>query len=226
MNLLIRFAAVLCVSAVSCARADLTILQEISGPDVSKPALVTTTKWSGESLRMDAGPSVSILLDSKNGGMVTLMREQKIAVPISQAVQKMAGQIAGKNAAPSAESINLQPTGRKEVLAGFSCEEYAGTISGQNAVIWITKEIPEYKALSERLLELAPQFKQMQGLVGRTAGLEGMPLLTEIMGPDGKKTTIRVQAISREAIAKSDFQIPEGYRKVEMPRMPGVPAGQ
>ena len=93
---------------------------------------------------MDAGPSVSILLDSKNGGMVTLMREQKIAVPISQAVQKMAGQIAGKNATPSAESINLQPTGRKEVLAGFSCEEYAGTISGQNAVIWITKEIPEY----------------------------------------------------------------------------------
>ena len=175
---------------------------------------------------MDAGPSVSILLDSKNGGMVTLMREQKIAVPISQAVQKMAGQIAGKNATPSAESINLQPTGRKEVLAGFSCEEYAGTISGQNAVIWITKEIPEYKALSERLLELAPQFKQMQGLVGRTAGLEGMPLLTEITGPDGKKTTIRVQAISREAIAKSDFQIPEGYRKVEMPRMPGVPAGQ
>ena len=53
-----------------------------------------------------------------------------------------------------------------------------------------------------------------------------MPLLTEITGPDGKKTTIRVQAISREAIAKSDFQIPEGYRKVEMPRMPGVPAGQ
>ena len=35
--------------------------------------------------------------------------------------------------------------------------------------------------------------------------LQGMPVLTEITAPDGKKTTVRVQAISREPIADSEF---------------------
>jgi hypothetical protein len=50
-------------------------------------------------------------------------------------------------------------------------------------------------------------------------------VLTEITAPDGKKTTIRVQALSRKDIADAEFKIPDGYRKVEIPQIP-LPAGR
>jgi len=38
--------------------------------------------------------------------------------------------------------------------------------------------------------------------------------------------SIRVQAISREPIADANFKIPDGYRKMEIPQIPGMPAGR
>ena len=226
MNPITRIVVPLLVLAAGCARADLTILQEISSPDSPKSAMVTTTKWKGDKIRVDAGDKVSMILDGKKGDMVSLMHEQKLAVPVSAAVQKLAAQLAGKTGTSTADSLQLQATGRKETMIGMPCEEVAGTISSQKITIWITKEVPEYKELSEQLLALAPQLRQYQGPVAGSPEMQGLPVLTEITAPDGKKTTIRVQAISREPIADTDFKIPDGYRKMEMPQIPGMPAGR
>lgn len=226
MNPIIRAVALLSVMAAGCARADLTILQEISFQDNPKPAMVTTTKWKGDKIRVDAGGKVSMIFDNNKGEIVSLMHEQKLAIPVSAAVQKMAAQLAGKAGTNSADSLQLQATGRRETMIGLPCEEVAGTISGQKATIWITKEVPEYKELSEQFLALAPQLREFQGPLTGNPALQGMPVLTQISAPDGKITTIRVQAISREPIPDSDFQIPGGYRKMEMPQIPGMPAGR
>jgi len=218
-----RFVPALLLLAAGFARADLTILQEISSPDGPKSAIVTTTKWKGDKLRLDVGGTASMILDSKNGEMVALMHEQKLAVPVSSAVQKMAAQLAGKTGSP--DSLSLQATGRKETMIGMPCEEFAGTVSGQKAVVWTTKDVPEYKELSEQLTAFAPQLAQYQGPVSGTTALQGFPVLTEITAPDGKKTTIRVQALSRKDIADAEFKIPDGYRKVEIPQIP-LPAGR
>ena len=53
-----------------------------------------------------------------------------------------------------------------------------------------------------------------------------LTILQEISSPDGKATTVRVLAISREPIADSDFKVPDGYREIEMPQIPGMPAGR
>lgn len=213
--------ALLVLSAV-CTRADLTILQEISSPDGPKSAVVTTTKCKGDKLRVDVAGTASMIIDGKKGEMISLMHQQKVAIPMSQAVQKMASQLAGK--AKASDPLQLQPTGRKETIIGLPCEEYTGTISGQKATVWTTEDVPEYKDLSEQFLSLSPQLKQSQGPLAGNAALQGFPVLTELTAADGKKTTIRVQAISREAIADATFKIPDGYRKIEMPQIPGNPA--
>ena len=226
MNTILRIAAILSMLAAGCARADLTILQEISSQDSPKSAMVTTTKWKGDKLRVDAGDKVSMILDNKKGEIVSLMHEQKLAIPMSSAVQKMVAQLAGKAGKTPADSVQLQATGRKDTIIGLPCEEVEGTISGQKTTIWITKEVPEYKQLTEQLLALAPQLREIQGPVAGNPDLQGMPVLTEILATDGKKTTVRVQAISREPIADSEFKIPDGYRKMEIPQIPGLPAGR
>ena len=186
--------------------------------------MVTTTKWKGDKIRIDAGGKVSMILDNKTGEMISLVHEQKLAIPMSSAVQKMAAQFAGQSGTGSADSLQLQPTGRKETVIGLPCEEFTGTISGQKATLRITKDVPEYKELSKQLQTLALQLKQFQSPLADNPALQGLPVLTEITGSDGKATTARVQAISREAIA--DFKIPDGYRKIEMPQIPGMPAGR
>ena len=227
MNPITRIVLPFLFLAAGCVRADLTILQEITSPDSPKSAMVTTTKSKGDKIRVDAGDKVSMILDGKKGEIVSLMHEQKLAIPMSAAVQKMVAQLAGKTEKNPADSLQLQATGRKETMIGLPCEEFEGTISGQKTTIWITKEVPEYKQLTEQFLDLAPQLREYQGPVAGNPALQGLPVLTEITGPDGKKTTVRVQAISREPIPDADFKIPDGYRKMEMPlKIPGMPAGR
>ncbi len=214
------------LAALGLVRADLTILQEISSSQSPKGGMVSTTKWKGEKIRMDTGGQVSMIMDGKTGEAVTLMHQQKVAVPVSAAVRKMAGQLAEKSGGESSAKSDLKATGRKETLAGFACEEYAGTVSNQQASIWITKEVPEYSTLVESLMTIAPQLKQFQGQFADNPSLQGLPMLTEIIGPGGEKTTLRVMAVSRETIPEEDFKIPNDYRKVEMPQIPGLPSGQ
>jgi hypothetical protein len=226
MNLPIlpRALCALLVLSAACVRADLTILQEISSADNPKSAMMTTTKCKGDKLRIDVAGTASMIIDGKKGGMISLMHQQKVAIPMSQAVQKMASQLAGK--ATASDPLQLQATGRKETMIGLPCEEYTGTISGQKATVWTTKDVPEYKELSEQFLSLSPQLRECQGPLAGNAALQGFPVLTELTAADGKKTTIRVQAISREAIADAVFKIPDGYRKIEMPQIPGIPAAR
>ena len=226
MNPILRSVASLLILAAGCVRADLTILQEISSQDNPKSAMVTTTKWKGDKIRLDAGGKVSMIVDGKDGGMVSLIHEQKVAVPLSAAVQKMAAQMAGSAGTDPAAAIQFQATGRTETMIGLACEEFAGTISGQKISTWITKDVPEYKGLAEQLTSLAPQLKQYQSPLSGNAALQGLPVLTVITAPDGKKTTIRVQAVSRDGISDCEFKIPDGYRKMEIPQIPGMPAGR
>ena len=168
--------ALLLLSA-ACVRADLTILQEISSPDNPKSTMVTTTKCKGDKLRIDVAATASMIIDGKKGEMISLMHQQKVAIPMSQAVQKMASQLADK--ATASDPLQLQATGRKETLIGLPCEEYTGTISGQKATVWTTMDVPEYKEFSDQFLSLSPQLRQYQGPLARNAALQGFPVLTE-----------------------------------------------
>ena len=226
MTPILRPIFVLFVVAISSARGDLTILQEISSPESAKSAMVTTTKFKPGKLRMDIPGSASLIMDGNKGEMVSLIHAQKVAIPMSSAMQKMAAQLAGKAGSDTSGSVELQPTSRKETMIGLACEEYTGTISGQKATVWITKDVPEYKEISGQFLSFAPQLSQYQGSIASNPAMQGFPLLTELTAPDGKKTTIRVQAISREAISDADFKVPVGYRAMEIPKIPGMPAGR
>lgn len=188
--------------------------------------MVTTTKYKPGKLRMDIPGSACLIMDGNKGEMVSLIHAQKVAIPMSSSIQKMAAQLAGKTGAHSSGPVELQPTGRKETMVGMACEEYTGTISGQKATVWITKDVPEYTEIAGQFLSFAPQLSQYEGSIASNPALQGFPLLTELTAPDGKKTTIRVQAISREVIPDADFKVPDGYRTMEVPQIPGMPAGR
>jgi hypothetical protein len=201
-------------------RADLAIIQEISSPANPKANMVTTTKSKGDRIRMDVGTDASMIIDTKSGEMLTLAHAQKIAIPVSAAMQKMAAKMAGMKSDADPVPPEFKATGRKQVLLGFPCEEYAATVQGQKLVMWVTKDVPEYKGLANQLHAFAAQMRQFQNPMANNPNLPGMPLLTEATDADGKVTTVRVQAISREPLKEADFQVPVDYSKIEMPAMP------
>ena len=203
-------------------RADLAIILEISSPDNPKGNMVTTTKSKGDKIRMDVGTDASMIIDTKSGEMLTLAHAQKIAIPVSAAMQKMAAKMAGMKAGAGSDPVppEFKATGRKQDLLGFSCDEYTATVQGQKLVMWVTKDVPEYKGLADQLHAFAAQMRQFQNPMANNPDLPGMPLLTEVTDAEGKVTTVRVQAISRETLKDADFQAPAGYNKIEMPAMP------
>ncbi len=206
-------------AGVCSLRADLTILQEISMPDAQMPSMSTTTKIKDQMIRIDTGGKASMILDGNTGDMTSLMPEQKVAIPMNAAFQKMAAKMAKANQQPGDSAPDFKPTGRKQTLLGFECEEFTATMSKQSMTIWVTQAIPESEQMAKQFEKFGAQFKQFQS-PAQAGKIKGLPLLTEITDDAGKKTTIRVQAISRDAIAAKDFEIPRDYKKMELPQMP------
>ena len=127
-------------SLLLTARADLTIVQKIEG---SGAVNQMTIKLKGDKVRIEGGPQVTTIMNSKSGEMLTLMNEEKKLMRISGDKAKAFADMANKYAgAAAAEKPKLTSTGKKEKINGYDTEEFVCDAPSFKAHYWIALNYP------------------------------------------------------------------------------------
>lgn len=215
----------LCLACGSAARADLTMTQEIQMETPQPVNTVMTVKIKGQKMRMEPNTQATIITDLKTGDTTTIMPAQKMVMTIpGAAVKELQKQVLAK-AAPAASpatAASPQPTGNKQTINGYACEEYLLTSpDGSKVTTWVTQDIViDEKTLAE-LKALSPDNDPFKGVL-KSEDMKGFPVQTIIeQQPGAGKTTVTLKAISQNPIPDSDFEVPAGYREMKMPQLPG-----
>jgi hypothetical protein len=207
--------AAACIACIATASADVSITQQLEQPG-SGPVTMTL-KIKGDMIRNDVNSHLSAIIDSKTGDTVTLMHDQKIAVKMPGALVKAAQKQAmgDVDSAPEPE-----PTGRREVINGFNCEEFVSTHAGKRVETWITRDIPDAAEIARQFAALGPETNPA-GSFTTPAGLDGLPIRTAIELAPGQSLTMTVTGLTRDPVPVSEFEIPAGYSEMAMPKIPG-----
>lgn len=122
----------------------------------------------------------------------------------------------------AAQALDFKPTGRKEKIAGYDTEEYAGISEGKRIEMWVTKELGQFLMANQG----KPGRKASQSAQWEKFMLENsfFPLRTIQREKKDGPEQLRLEATSVEKIAVSDslFQPPEGFQKIELPDMGNI----
>jgi len=211
------------------AFADLTITQQVQ----QEPAaggqgvdMTMTMKVKGTKLRVDVNPQMSTVTDTASGETMTIMNDQKAYMEIpAELMKKMKEQAMNMSNADNQENAvapEPKPTGNKKAINGFNCEEYViESADGAKTTLWITKDIPNADQLLKELDSLSADMNPLKK-AAKPADLPGFPVQTIIENTNlGGKTTVTVAGLSQDPVADTEFQAPAGYKKMDMPAMPG-----
>lgn len=218
MKTLLLSALTLAIAAA--AHADLTITQQLKqeGAPTGKGMDTTLTmKVKGEKMRMDGIPQMSNIVDLKSGDVTSLLHQQKAVMTIPGATVK---KMTDERAAQTPKMDAPKPTGKKETISGFSCEEYEGSLNGAKIQLWLTKDVPAVEKLMKELSQLSASADPFQGML-KDQNISGFPMRTVMEMPGAGKLTMTVVALSEDPIPEGDFAVPSDYKPMAMPAMPG-----
>lgn len=155
------------------------------------------------------------------------MRQQLAALPEEQ--RKMAEQMMGSQMKPKEPEVEVEKTGETKTVSGYSCTKYVVKEDGATvSSVWASNSIPEFAVMKKDMEEFAKRMAAMSRASSKkkaslTEGVDGFPMLTESV--DGSRT--EVTNIEAAEVPASEFEVPQGYSREEMPGMPasGVPDG-
>lgn len=115
------------------------------------------------------------------------------------------------------EPVKATPTGKKEKIAGYSCEEYVvEMVSGEKSTIWITTQLQFPKVQGAKQSGLTRFFSSIPGG-------NGMPMRVSQKIGDGEMV-MEVVEVKKEKINDLQFEIPEGFQT--MPFNPSMFGGE
>lgn len=216
----LALAAALLSAALATARADLLITQKVEG--MGPAPMEMTTRVKGDKMRVDPTSEMSMIVDVKTGDMINLMHSQKAYLKISGDMAKsMMEQMKQGQSATAAAKPDLKPTGKKETINGYACDEYAGTMNGMKLSFMLTKALPNYESALKQLADSAkngPLAQQTQAMGMDFGTLPGFPLRTS-MDMGGQKMTSTVTNVSTAPLPDSEFVLPAGYKEISMPSL-------
>lgn len=198
------------------AAADVVITEEAvqsGGPMPGKTQL--TISVSGDHSRVDVGKEVSSIVDSKAGTVTSLMHAQKIAMQMPEgaldAIKKKTGQ--------SKPKLDLKPTGKKETINGFDCEEFKGTVDGMRVSFWVTQDVQNQKEILDQIAKLSGGNDPFHSALESGADFPGFPIRSTVTSPQMGTSTMTVLSVKTEDLPASTFEIPVGYKMMDMPKM-------
>lgn len=182
-----------------------------------KPAVEYTQSIKGQRVRMDmqmSGMSMSSLVDMQAGTVTSLMHQQRMYMVIDL---KQAAAQAGQ--APKMPKFTA--TGRRETIAGITCEHYLFG-DEQDMDVCAAKGMgfgaPQgggrgprgpAAALPVDYEKLAQQF---------TDGF--FPLKMEHVRGSERRLVMQVKSVERKAVPDATFAMPTGYTEMKIPGMP------
>ena len=120
-----------------------------------------------------------------------------------------------------AKEMKVTPTNETKKIAGYMCKKYNMTMMGSNNEFWISKDVKGYKEYTafgkkmEKMFEKNPMMKKM-GMAGKWDGFP-VQTVTNVMGIT---TTTTLKTIEEKALSKDLFEIPKGYKMLDLEAPP------
>lgn len=222
MKLFLRLAP-LFIAAVF-ARADVTIVQKMESAMINGEV---TMKLKGDRARMDMpsplGGNVTTLMNFTSGEMITLLHQQKMAMKLNLADVKKQ-QEAGQKAlgVDSSKIEKPKATGKTEKVGDFDTEIFEMNQGTLQAKLWIAKSFPNAQAIKDQMMKLSSAMGGA-GFDPSKVDVPGMVVKSEVTTPVGKMTITLVKA-KEEPVDEKEFDKPEGYQEMQMPKLPGANA--
>jgi hypothetical protein len=214
-----RILALLLVSAC-LVRADVTITQKTEGPGL--PGTEMKLKFKGNKMRTDIGTMAYSLVDGASGEAMTVVPSQKMAMKVPQAMIDQAVKKISTNGVVGAPK--LTPTGRKDSISGYACEEYTTEYAGSKATLGLSKDVPNYKEILGSMKSAGAAFRKNSPSLADSMNIDEYPgyPVRSINDVHGQTFTTTVTKINADPIPDSEFAVPTDYKLMEMPSMPAA----
>lgn len=205
---------------VTLCRADLTIVQKIQqGKEGKTEDMLITTKFKGDQARIDINPQMATIIDLKTGDASSLIIPQKAVMKITGEMVKQM-----KKATSTGADVKVEPpkpTGKKDTINGFACEEYVTTVDGKQITLWITKDAPDAQKAVAKLSQLSAGNDPLGAALSQD-NVPGFPVRAEIEVPEMGKITATVVTLNTDTVPESEFVIPADFKEIS----PGMPPGR
>lgn len=212
-------------------RADLTITQKVDGLAGVHDMVV---QIKGDKARIEATPAITTIIDSKTGAICTLLNDKQQVMRISAEKARAMAEMARQFNAQKKEAANPKfvPTGRKETINGYPCEEYRLEGKTPAATFWLTTKYPDYRAILDQLARLRSSAWDItkEGMPDYK-NLPGLPMRVVVDMPGHGQVTNTMVSIRQDAIPAERFEVPANYHEMELPdfskfKRPAAPAGK
>ena len=200
---------------VASARADLTITQKSDGtPGITEMVI----KIKGDKTRVEMGPQLAMIIDSKTGDTNTIMSEKKQVMHLSGAKTKAMAEMMNQFSKSGAAKPKLVPTGKKETISGYEAEEYKVEGGMFPATYWISTKYPDYATILKQLQQTKPSSwdPSKMGMPGYD-DMPGLPLRVIIEAGGQGTITTTITSIKRDPLTDDQFVVPKDFQQVEMP---------
>lgn len=105
----------------------------------NKPQTITYL-FGKDAFKADVAEGTSMIWDSKNKVMITIMEAQKMAMVMStDRVEAMMNQKTGKGSGQEDRDVKVTRTGKTKVILGYTCEEMVIESDGHKTQLWLAK---------------------------------------------------------------------------------------
>ena len=151
------------------------------------------------------------LFDLNAHEMKVLMVEQKMYMAFH--MPEAAPQKEGK----PAPSLEFKPTGRKEKIAGYDTEEYAGNSEGKRTEVWVTKELGQFVMANQGRPGRKPSQAAQWETFMREGNFFSMRVIQRAKEDGPEQLRMEVTQVEKASEPDSLFQPPEDFKKLEMP---------
>ena len=176
---------------------------------------------------LSAQDSAIVLMDSSSSSTTTLFPQAKSYVTMNWA--EMAEEMAGEDS--SIVFPKVTSTGETETIAGFTCRHWLigdnqdldvcmakglGYYGGGSGGILDKLKDPALREKAKAQLDANPEFAKF---------VEGgaFPLKMTLTENGQSKVVMEVTKIERKSLDDSLFTVPADYKKMELPKIPGMP---
>ncbi len=175
-------------------------------------------KIKGDKTRVEVGPQIAMIIDSKTGDMITVMSDKKQVMRISGDKAKAMAEMMSQLNKSQTTKPKLVPTGKKEAINGYEAEEYKLEGGMVPATYWLSTKYPDYAAILKQLQKTKPSSWDPTKMgMPDYSELPGLPVRVIMQMPGQGAITTTIVSLKQDSLTDDQFMVPKDFKEIEMP---------
>ncbi len=146
-------------------------------------------------------------------------REMQVLMPEQKMYMTFSIPEPDTNKDGTAPSFQFNPTGRKEKIAGYDTEEYAGVSEGKRTEMWVTKELGQFVMANQGKPGRKPSQSAQWEMFMRQGNFFAMRVIQRAKEGAAEQFRTEVTHVEKVSVPDSFFVPPEDFKKLEVPNM-------